>query len=210
MRPAPTPSATRRMQRVHQAVRELMSEQGFRISMEAVALRAGCSKQTLYAQFGSKQALMRSMMQDHLEQATAALDDESTDLRQALVAFAIEHLERLSDPAVLASCQLINAEARHFPEEARALFLDGPGRMIERLGARLLRAMQRGRLRHDDPHFAAELLLGMIVGSDFERQRFSVPHRDTDAARRQWAEFAVDAFLRAFAPVAALRSIHTP
>ena len=41
--------------------------------------------------------------------------------------------------------------------------------------------MQRGQLRHDDPHFAAELLLGMIVGLDFERQRFAVPHRDNDA-----------------------------
>ena len=60
--------------------------------------------------------------------------------------------------------------------------------------------MRRGLLRHDDPHSAAELLLGMIVGLDFDRQRFLVPHRDTTDLQTQWAEFAVDSFLRAFAP----------
>ena len=39
----------------------------------------------------------------------------------------------------------------------------------------------------------------MIVGLDFERQRFAVSHRASLAQRQQWAEFAVDAFLRAFA-----------
>ena len=42
-----------------------MAEQGFRISMEAVAARAGCSKQTLYAHFGSKQELLRSVIAEH-------------------------------------------------------------------------------------------------------------------------------------------------
>ena len=50
-----------------------MAEQGFRISMEAVAARAGCSKQTLYAHFGSKQELLRSVIAEHQELATARL-----------------------------------------------------------------------------------------------------------------------------------------
>ena len=62
--------------------------------------------------------------------------------------------------------------------------------------------MRRGLLRHDDPHAAAELLLGMIIGLDFDRQRFLVPHRDSAGAQGRWAEFAVDSFLRAFAPPA--------
>jgi AcrR family transcriptional regulator len=215
MQAAPTPAATERLQRVRRAVRELMAEQGFRISMDDVALRAGCSKQTLYAQFGSKQALMRSVVEEHRERATASLADGGGDsgsgpgqaLRGALVGFAVEHLERLADPALLATCQLMNAEARQFPDEARTLFLDGYGGLEQRLADWLRRAMRRGQLRHDDPHWAAELLLGMIVGADFDRRRFAVPHRDTAAARRQWAEFAVDAFLRAFAPVATVLSI---
>ena len=53
IRDSPTPTTAHvRRQRVHGAVRELMAEQGFRVSMEAVAARAGCSKQTLYSDFG--------------------------------------------------------------------------------------------------------------------------------------------------------------
>lgn len=35
--------------------------------------------------------------------------------------------------------------------------------------------IQDGLLRHDDPHFMAELLLSMIAGQDFEKQRFHTP-----------------------------------
>jgi AcrR family transcriptional regulator len=183
---------------VHDAVRELMAEQGFRVSMDAVAARAGCSKQTLYSHFGSKQELLRSVMQEHLDMATARLDGNTGDLRTTLLGFAMEHLQRLSDPSVIATCQLLSAEASQFPEEARTLYRDGCETLQQRLAEWLRLAMRRGQLRHDDPHYTAELLLGMIVGLDFERQRFAVPHRDSDRGRKHWAEFAVDAFLRAF------------
>ena len=196
--PAPSP-ATQRRERVHEAVRELMAEQGFRVSMDAVASRAGCSKQTLYAHFGSKQELLRSVMQEHLDLATARLDDAAGDMRTVLVEFAIQHLQRISEPTVLATCQLLSAEAMQFPEEARTLYQDGCATLQQRLADWLHVAMQRGQLRPYHPQQAAELLLGMIVGLDFERQRFSVPFRDDDPQRQHWAEFAVDAFLRAFA-----------
>ena len=48
--------------------------------------------------------------------------------------------------------------------------------------------------------YAAELLLSMMTGLDFDRQHFGVPHRASAKARGRWAGFAVDAFLRAFAP----------
>ena len=196
--PTPTTAHVRR-QRVHGAVRELMAEQGFRVSMEAVAARAGCSKQTLYSDFGSKQEMLRSFMQEHLNLATARLDDRTGDVRTTLLGFAMEHLQRLSEPSVVTTCQLLSAEAAQFPEEARTLYRDGCDTLQQRLADWLQVAMLHGQLRHDLPHSAAELLLGMIVGLDFERQRFAVSHRASLAQRQQWEEFAVDAFLRAFA-----------
>jgi len=196
--PAHSPAIQRR-ERVHEAVRELMAEQGFRVSMDAVASRAGCSKQTLYAHFGSKQELLRSVMQEHLDLATARLDDSHGDMRTVLLEFAMQHLQRLSEPTVLATCQLLSTEAAQFPEEARALYQDGCATLQLRLADWLGLAMQRGQLRPYHPREAAELLLGMILGLDFERQRFNVPYRDDDPQRMHWAEFAVDAFLRAFA-----------
>ena len=201
MCPAPTPSASQaRRQRVHDAVRTLMAEQGFRVSMDAVAARAGCSKQTLYADFGSKQDMLRSVMQEHLDLATARLQDSDDGIRAGLVGFAMEHLQRLSDPSVITTCQLLSAEAAQFPEEARNLYHEGCHTLQQRLAAWLQVAMSRGQLRQVAPLPAAELLLGMIVGLDFERQRFAVPHRASPAQRQDWAGFVVDAFLRAFSP----------
>lgn len=198
--PLPSFAAVQRRQRVHAAVRELLAEQGFRISMDAVATRAGCSKQTLYAQFGSKQALLRSVVDEHLDLATVRLDDPGDDVRGTLLGFAMEHLAHLCDPSVVATSQLLTAEAHQFPDEAQALYRDGCDTLVQRLARWLSSAMERGLLRHDEPHLAAELLLSMIAGLDFERQRFALPHRQSVMARRRWAGFAIDAFLRAFPP----------
>jgi len=201
MRPSPDLSAPdQRRARVHQAVRELMSEQGFRISMDTVAARAGCSKQTLYAHFGSKQELLRSVIAEHQDVATVRLSPVVEDPRTALLSFATEHLRHLCDPAIVSTSRLLTAEAHQFPDEARDLYRQACDTLVQRLATWLQHAMDQGRLRHDDPHYVAELLLSMIVGMDFERQRFGVGHRAGDRARRRWAEFAVDAFLRAFAP----------
>lgn len=202
MRPSPALSAPdQRRARVHQAVRELMSEQGFRMSMDTVAARAGCSKQTLYAHFGSKQELLRSVIAEHQDLATVPLSPVVEDPRAALLAFAMEHLRHLNDPIIVSTSRLLGAEAHQFPDEARDLFQQACDTLLRRLATWLQHAMDQGRLRHDDPHYAAELLLSMIVGMDFERQRFGVAHRAGDRARRRWAEFAVDTFLRAFAPL---------
>ncbi|WP_369944274.1 TetR/AcrR family transcriptional regulator [Xanthomonas medicagonis] len=207
----PLASAAQRQardQRVYDAVRELLAEEGMRLSMDAVAARAGCSKQTLYSRYRSKQDLLQRVMQDHMELSATHLGPAQGDLRGSLLRFAREHLEQLSEPRVLQSCQLIAAESRHFPEEARALFRDSAGALMQRLSERLQLAMAAGQLRHDDPHFMAELLLSMIVGLDFERQFFHTAHRRGDA-QRAWAEFAVDNFLRAFAAAPSL-SLSTP
>jgi len=199
--PASRPYDDARHQQVREAVRTLVREQGVQISMDAVAAHAGCSKQTLYARYGSKQALLLQVLSEDSRHDTrlAGVPDAAT-LRPRLVAFARDHLARLSEPGTIGTARLVASQASRFPDEVRSLYAVWVAGLQERLAAWLQQAMRRGLLRHDDPHFAAELLLGMIVGLDFDRQRFLVPHRDTTARQAQWAEFAVDSFLRAFAP----------
>ncbi|WP_372013504.1 TetR/AcrR family transcriptional regulator [Pseudoxanthomonas sp. 10H] len=192
-----------RQQRVHDAVRDLVREQGVQVSMEAVAARAGCSKQTLYARYGSKQALLLQVLSEDSRNATMLPGaPDAASLRRALVHFACDHLQRLSEPGTIGTARLLTGQATQFPDEVRALYAIWIEGLQGRIATWLQQAMRRGLLRHDDPHCAAELLLGMITGLDFDRQRFLVPHRDTTRLQTQWAEFAVDSFLRAFAPPA--------
>lgn len=203
----PSPAASpldARDHRVFDAVRDLFASQGMQLSMDAVAQQAGCSKQTLYSRYGSKQELLRQVMQRHVCRATAALRaPDGGDLRGDLLKFAVDYLEHAHQPHVVQARRLIAAESAQFPDEARALYRDGAGAVSLHLAEWLQRRMARGQLIHDDPHFMAELLLSMVAGLEFEKQRFHTPHREDATARRRWAEFSVDGFLRAYArPVA--------
>ncbi|MCE4303668.1 TetR/AcrR family transcriptional regulator [Xanthomonas hortorum pv. vitians] len=193
--------------RIHAAVHALLAERGMRLCMDAVAERAGCSKQTLYSYYGCKENLLRDVLQDHVHLATVPLGTASGELREDLLAFALAHLDRLNRPDVVQTCRLVEAESHRFPDQSQQIFHDGVVGMQQRLAHRFEQAMDAGQLRHDDPHFMAELLLSMIVGLDFDRQRFQVPHRAGLPARQQWAHFAVDTFLRAFATAAATPSL---
>lgn len=189
-----------RDQRVFDAVRDLLARQGMQLSMDAVAQQAGCSKQTLYSRYGSKQELLRRVVQRYVCHATAGLRTLQTgDLRRSLLRFANDYLDHFNEPHVGEACRLIASESAQFPQEARSLYQDGAGALALHLAEWMATRSREGQLRHDDPHFMAELLLSMIAGLDFEKQRFHTPHRSDAAVRRRWAEFSVDSFLRAFA-----------
>ena len=199
---APTPRRAKdaRQQRVHEAVRVLVREQGVLVSMDAVAARAGCSKQTLYSRYGCKRDLLRKAMQLHVSTATSALAVSSEKpLQEILLGFALGYLEHRNQPRVRQTAQVIVAGIQEFREESKFMYLGSVETLCDHMAEWMQTEIARGRLHHDDPQFMAELLLSMLAGQDFERQRFHVPHRDDAAQRRRWAEFAIDSFLRAFA-----------
>lgn len=192
----PTSPTHRRRAQVVNAVRELVAEQGLRLSMDAVAARAGCSKQTLYSHYGSRQNLLRSVIAEHQETSTRSLAAPGDDLRTALLAFALEHRAHLADPNTTAARRLLIAEAPNFASEASDLHRTAVDGLIARVARRLRQAMDCGELRQASGDCAAELLLAMIVGLDGDRALYA-----TDAASgSDWAEYAIDSFLRAFAP----------
>lgn len=200
-----TPSATSaptdaRDQRVLEAVRELLAKQGIHLSMDSIAAAAGCSKQTLYSRYGSKRELLRRAMQLHVSTATAALSVcEEKPLHETVLDFAVGYLEHRNKPNVRRTAQLIGASVHEFRDEAQFMYQGSNEALRNHVAEWMQTEMQRGRLKHDDPHFMAELLISMIAGQDFERQRFHTPYRDDPQQRRRWAEFATDGFLRAFA-----------
>lgn len=186
-----------RHQRMRDAAIELMFELGYAVSMDAVAQRAGCSKQTVYAHFGNKEGLFRSIVGDLLGPVSASLQTDRDGLDATLRAFARTHLEHLTQPRTVTAVRMLTTDIARFPEEARALFDAGALSIQRRLAECLGAAMERGELRHDDPSALAEMLLGMLVGFDIDRRRLGLEGRDTAQQREQWADRVIDSFLRA-------------
>ena len=182
----------RKRQMVLDTATELFLRQGFAgTSMDEVAARAGVSKQTVYKQFASKEALFLGIVQS---MTGAASDRVQTEMRdpagtEQLVAELHGHADRLMTialaPRLLQLRRLVISEATRFPELGKALYEGGPGRAIAGLATALGRWSAQGLLAIDDPLVAATQFNWLIMGEPVNRAMFYVDEKPMGAARRK-------------------------
>jgi len=182
----------RKRQTILDAASELFLRQGFAgTSMDEVAARAGVSKQTVYKQFASKEALFLGIVQS---MTGAASDRVQTEMRdpadtEQLVAELHGHADRLMTialaPRLLQLRRLVISEATRFPELGKALYEGGPGRAIAGLATALGRWSAQGLLAIDDPLVAATQFNWLIMGEPVNRAMFYVDEKPMSSARRK-------------------------
>jgi AcrR family transcriptional regulator len=142
-----------------------------------IARRAKVSKRDLYANFGSKQAVLVACIKSRAARMRRLPDLPPPRNREMLAAtitaFAANLVREISDPSVIAAFRLAIAEASRAPEIAQAL--DGAGRAGARqaLASLFASAQSTGLL---DPEDASEmatqyfgllwegLLVGLLLG----------------------------------------------
>jgi len=183
--------------RLIQAATEVFIEEGYRASIERVAVRANVARQTLYNHFPSKADLFGEV----IKQATAALlvtlDGKAEGLRERLLRFGIAFRAKALSSEGLGFYRALVAESKRFPELVATFYRTGPAQTATRLRGVLQEAMDRGELRPEDSEFATTTLLSMLVGA--ERSHFLLsgePPPEPDPAR---VAQLVDSYLRAFA-----------
>lgn len=184
--------------RILQAAQEMFIDEGYRASVDGIAARAGVAKQTLYNQFASKEVLFIEVIKQGSAQVLFSLDEADGGLRLVLLQFAYTFRQRVLEKGSLAIMRILTAEINRLPELTQEFFAKGPGQTLARLAELFSVAMARGEMRRDDPHFAAEMLMGMLLNLDFIRHQCAVPMPEGDEGGR--CERIVDCFLRAFAP----------
>jgi TetR/AcrR family transcriptional repressor of mexJK operon len=190
----PAPNANR--SRVLRAATSAFLAHGYRSSVEQIARRAGVAKQTVYHHFPSKDLLFKDVARELARRVLIELEDAPRDLRGALAAFGEAYRGRALGAQGIATFRTLLPEIPRFRALARAMYAASAGEMARRLAQVLGRAMDEGRLRREDPRFAAELLLGMLVGHDRIKRLFGVPLAEEGEADR--TRRIVDCFLRAF------------
>ncbi len=182
--------------RILEAAAAAFMEKGYRASVDDIASRAGVVKQTLYNHFERKDLLFREVIRSAVHSVLGSLEVEGRDLRGALIRFAAAFREKTLAPEGLAMFRAMTAEAPRFPELAASFFKVGPEQAHASLAAFLGKAMDAGKLRRDDPHFAAEMLLGMLLNHDRLRGLINL---ETNLAKDDdKVEKIVDCFLRAY------------
>jgi TetR/AcrR family transcriptional repressor of mexJK operon len=197
------PKSAQKAEAILGAASELFLSLGFQgTSMDAVAQRAGVSKQTVYSHFANKEELFKACIRAKVagygfdETASAA----DADLRSALLAIARRFVNLLFDPEVVAMHRVVMAEAASQPRIAALFFESGPRRTKSAVGDYLKRQVEAGRLQIADERlrYASVQLLNTAVGM-YQLElllglRDAVPAQDLE----RHLERVVDDFLRLY------------
>lgn len=185
--------------RILDAAAELFFARGFgATSIDAVARRAQVSKRTFYHRFDDKAALFGAVLHriiDGLRPPATLPLLAGADLQDILQRLAGIILHAALTPQALALHRLIVGESVRFPKLAAAVTRQGATNEAVTLIADLLAHETRaGRLSLDDPHFAAEQFLQMVLGVP-QRRALGLGRPMTPAERDHWACGVVGLFL---------------
>lgn len=151
---------------------DLFLGQGFgATSIEAVAAAAGVSKRTFYHRFRDKPDVFRAVVRRLIARWSSPLEAElvaAGPLDEMLAKMAQRILAAALSPEALQLYRLLITEAPRVPELA-LIINEQSAASGQRLGAFLAREVQAGRLVLDDPGFAAEQFINMVLAGPRRR-----------------------------------------
>ncbi|MFF4405745.1 TetR/AcrR family transcriptional regulator [Streptomyces sp. NPDC001262] len=165
---AKTPDSTRRSERSRRAILdaalELVGESGYqRLTIEAIAARAGVGKQTIYRWWPSKAAvLFEAVVPEGVDPATVELPDTG-DIEADLKATLRATVDELGNPRLDAPTRALTAETQNDPQLGAALAERVLEPQLQAYVRRLQAAQRVGQIADGvDLRTALELLVGPL------------------------------------------------
>src|SRR5215472_13222466 len=163
-----SPSAEHPMhERILRAAFQAFTEDGYAdTSTLEIARRAKISKRDLYANFGSKHAVLVACIKSRADRMRLPPDLPTPQDRQMLAAtltrFATKLVREVTDPAVIATFRLAIAEATRSPEIAQALDVAGRDATRGALAELLASAQSTGLIGPGETNEMAWQYLGLL------------------------------------------------
>ena len=188
-------------ERILGAAFKAFTEEGYAAtSTLEIATRAKVSKRDLYANFGSKHAMLVACVRSRAERMRLPpglpIPDSRQMLAATLTAFAINLLREGSHPSVIAMFRLAIAEATRSPEIAQTLDLAGRAATRNGLAELLAGAQSVGLLGPGEPPEMAAQYLGLLWEGLMVGLLLGVAAPPSPAETEQRAIKATSAFMR--------------
>lgn len=172
-------------------------------TMSGIAATLGGSKGTLWNYYPSKEQLFAAVL-DRVARAYRAqlsqILDLDADFAQTLHRACISLIGKVTSPEAIALHRLIISEGGRFPELSQIFFELAPRNTRALMAQFLESAMARGQLRRADPVDAARALMALTMAGSHQQLLMGQIAAPDPAGIEQDAIFAVDLFLRAYAP----------
>jgi AcrR family transcriptional regulator len=186
-------------ERILDAATQLFLSVGYgATSIEAVARRARISKRTFYHRFADKPALFGAVVHRIIDRLRPPADVPLLDgasLPEILERLAAIILRGALSTQAVALHRLVVAESARFPKLAAVVNEEGPTKEGIRLIAGLLEREGRAEnLALENPAFAAELFLYMVIGLP-QRRALGLGPTMSPAELDAWTRDVVNLFL---------------
>ena len=167
-------------------------------SMSHIAREAGVSKGTLYNYFDDKAALFAAYVGAECSRTLSRIfEGAEPDGNPAatLRAIGLRMMRMMLSDLALSIYRVVLSEAAKFPELAQAFYDAGPARAMRYLADWIAAQNAAGRLRVDDPHFAAEQFFALCQTRLSLRCRLRLEQDPAEAEIERVVEAAVAMFL---------------
>lgn len=191
----PTAEKERRRLAVLDATEAALIDEGYdAVTMLAIAKRAGASKETLYAWFGSRDGLFSALIEHNADQSAEVIEKALAADRppaDVLTRFAVGLLTLLMSPGSVA----LNRAAMQSPDLSNRLLTSGRHRVGPLVEIYLARLHQAGKITAPNPADAFETLYGLVV-RDSQIRVLLGEDPPGNAAITRHAKAAVDQFLQ--------------
>jgi TetR/AcrR family transcriptional repressor of mexJK operon len=186
-------------ERILDVATELFLAEGYgATSIEGVARQAGIGKRTFYARYADKAAIFAAVVHrivERLRPPTMVALFEGGGCEAVLQRLARLMLRAALTPEALALSRLIIAEASRFPELAAVVAREGASaEAVRHIGALLENEKRAGRLNLDNPQFAAEHFIQMVVAQP-QRRAQGLGRPMSEAELDRWSADTVALFL---------------
>ena len=174
-------------------------------AMDEIALLADVSKQTIYKQFTSKEALFLEIVAGLTNRGSDAVHGvipelaPGDDLHAYLEDYACLQLSVVLTPRLMQLRRVVIGEVGRFPELGKALYESGPKRAMAAMATTFKGLTDRGLLRIDDATVAASHFNWLVMSQPLNQAMLlgdaGIPE---PAALRRHAADAVRVFLAAY------------
>jgi AcrR family transcriptional regulator len=180
-------------------------------SLDDIARAAYVAKRTIYKQFGGKEGLFASAIEQSAGRLVVRFPPvlaAGFELGPDLMSIGGVVLGFVLQPGSLAIYRLVVGESKRQPKLARMFYEHGPARVIASVAERLAGHMRQGRIQEDDPVALARRFIGLIVLEVHQRALLGILPPMNAMERKRHVATAVTLFLAALGPASAPVETH--
>ncbi len=182
------------------AAHKVFLEVGFgATSMDAIAVAAKVSKQTVYNHFGSKEELFAAMIRNVCDRMLTVFEEaaKSGKPEDTLRAIARQIVKKVLEPDRLALYRLLIAESQRFPELGHIFYESGPQVTRKYLADYFTEQNARGTMHVANPAITADQFFGLLSGC-YPKAQLSIGPVPSPEYIEAYVENAVSMFMSAY------------